>query len=668
MRRNFLICLFLAGITLEIYWPARHYGVVYFDDPLFVTDTPEINDGLSRDSIRWAFTGIVAANWHPITSLSFILTHQWFGTSPGAEHIVNMIFHAMNAALLFLVLQRMTGFPWRSFAVAAWFAWHPLRVESVAWIAERKDVLCGFFFFLTLFFYARYAQPRFEGRAVFAMLRRAKGPRTEDAASQALGSRLWSLDYVLALLCFALALMSKAMAVTLPFVLLLLDGWPLQRMSKADGRGSSKPAAPSLDARRSTLGSLLFEKWPFFVLSAIFCVVTFWVQKTGAAMPSLDRTGFEVRLANVLMSYLRYLGKAVWPADLAMLYPFPVNERSYLALWPGWQIIAAAIVLLLVSILCVRQLARRPYLAVGWFWYLGMMLPVIGLVQVGGQGMADRYTYLPLIGPAIAVVWFAAEFFRSLRCRKILAVLAVLALTACAVLARQQLNYWRDTVVLFSHTADVTGDNFLGQLIIGDGLDHEGKIREAIVHYRMAVAINPGDPQGYRAVARMLAKEHRWAAAVEIYDSILETDPKDIIAHLGLATVLPHSGEEQGAIQHLETALHIDPDSTEALNNLAWTLATCPDANFRDGARAVQLAERACALTEYRQTIFVGTLAAAYAEAGRFDEAMAAAQKAVTLAEKNHEPELRQKNADLLELYRAHRPYHEAASPVQTEP
>ena len=305
------------------------------------------------------------------------------------------------------------------------------------------------------------------------------------------------------------------------------------------------------------------------------------------------------------------------------------------------------------------EFRRKPYLAVGWFWYLGMMVPVIGLVQVGGQGLADRYTYLPLIGPAMAGVWLAAEMFDSDVRRKILTGVIVVILAVFAGLTRHQLSYWRDTVTLFSHTVDVTGDNFLGQLILGDGFDHQGKAREAMVHYREAMAINPGDVQGYREMARMLVKTQQWTASVETYNTILEIYPRDIIAHLGLANVLSHLGAERKAVQHLEIALQTDPDALEALNNLAWTLATSPDANVRDGPRAVRLAGHACEISSYKQTIYVGTLAAAYAEAGRFAEAVATAQKAIALAEKNHEPELVKKNRELLELYRVHKAYHE---------
>ena len=433
MRRSIIICLLLAGITLAIYWPAGHYAVVFYDDTFF-TDNPEVQSGLNAQSFIWAMTGVVAANWHPVTSLSFVLTHQLFGTNAGADHLVNVVIHALNAALLFLVLQYMTGSLrtatsvtldptlqkaiekrrdeignasargdarptditiWQCAVVAALFAWHPLRVESVAWIAERKDVLCGFFVLLSILCYAKFASES-----------KVQGPKSK-------------VFYGLSLLGFALALLSKAMAVTLPFVLLLLDLWPLGRVQgsgfRVQGSGA-KPLNSQLSTFNFQLGKrLIVEKIPFFALTVIFCVVTFLVQRGDAATASLQELGPGLRLENIVVSYLRYLGWSVWPGQLAMFYSFPYDSHCYLALWPDWVIVAAALLMAAFSGLCVRQLSRRPYLAVGWFWYLGMMVPVIGLVQVGSQGMADRYTYLPLIGPVISLVWLVSEFWKSLR-------------------------------------------------------------------------------------------------------------------------------------------------------------------------------------------------------------------------------------------------------------
>jgi tetratricopeptide (TPR) repeat protein len=647
MRRNVIIALLLAGITLVLYWPANHFDLVDFDDPLFITETPEINSGFTWHSLAWAFTGIVAANWHPVTNLTFLLTHQFWGANPGVEHCVNSLLHAANAVLLFLLLFRMTGATWRSALAAALFAWHPLRVESVAWIAERKDVLSGFFFLLTLLAYARYAK--------------LSGAREPGGKA----SYLWSL------LFFSLGLMSKAMLVTLPFVLLLLDVWPLKRVANLDVF-FAKTAALRLAAVKTALPifkGLLLEKAPYFVLTILFCALTYWVQQTHAAVSALQNTGWDTRLGNVILSYVRYLGKTVWPADLAILYPFPTTEHSYLALWPGWEIALVAGAMVLFSGWCVWQLPRRPYLAVGWFWYVGTMLPVIGLVQVGGQGMADRYSYIPLIGPVITLAWLTAEFFGSEKHRIIVVPTAIVILGACAWATQNQLNYWRDTVTLFTHAVNVTGDNFLAQEIIGNGYENEGKMAEAAEHYRAAIDLCPTSKQAYQALGHLQEKNGDWAAAATTYDSALGIDPGDSVSHLGLASVLPHLGRSREAVGHLESALKDTPDAPEILNNLAWTLATNPEADLRNGTRAVQLAERACALTHFQNTVMIGTLAAAYAETGRFDDAIATAQKACANASAKGETDLLATNRALLALYQQHKPYHETTEkPAATAP
>jgi hypothetical protein len=659
MRRTIFICLLLAGVTLAIYWPVRNYGIVYYDDPLFISETPEINAGLTWHSLWWALSGVLVANWHPVTSLSFVLDHQFFGTNPGAEHVVNVLFHTASAVLLFLVLQRLAGCPWRSAAVAAIFAWHPLRVESVAWISERKDVLSVFFMMLTLLFYTRFAQA--------TSLRTG----TLDAKSGDKESGFWRLgsgDYWLSLGFFALGLMSKPMLVTVPFLLVLLDVWPLGRWRIADwGLRSQKNSAPQLPGATtgrieterseggSTLNQLLFEKWPFFLLSAVFSVLTYALQKTHAAVVQLSRLGLEERLANAATSYLQYLAKLFWPAKLAVIYPYP-KSLDTMEVW------LAALLLLAVSVLCVCQLFRRPYLAVGWFWYLGTALPIIGLVQVGGQAMADHYTYIPLIGPVIGLVWLVAELGRANSFRKyLLAPATVIILVVCVISARWQVQLWENTVTLCEHTIAVTTDNPSAQFCLGVGLEQEGRLSEAMVHYRIQAALSPLDYRVHYSLARVFGKQGRWAAVIGEYNAAADmgANPDDYVAHLNLADALTHLGREQEAVVQLDEALRIKPDSTEAMNNLAWVLATSPEAGVRDGKRAVELAERACKLTQYKKTIMIGTLAAAYAEAGRFDDAITTAEKACILASDSGKQNLLKKNRELLNLYQNHQTYRD---------
>ena len=677
MRRNIFICLFLAGITLTVYWPVRNYNSVLYDDPFFLAND-EVLSGVNGHSLLWTVTGTVVANWHPVTSLSFVLGHQSWGANPGAEHLVNVLFHALNALLLFLILNLATRATWRSAAVAALFAWHPLRVESVAWIAERKDVLSTFFMMLTLWAYVRYV------RGVTSDTCQVTGP--EKAIRIPHVSRIpfpVSRFYWLALVFFALGLMSKAMLVTVPFVLLLLDVWPLGRVTgdgwRAAGDKISEPQDSSPrrhstlnpvkgrgphGALRPQLSTLLLEKWPFFALAAVFCVITFLVQHFAGATLFAKQFGMEARLENAILSYLRYLAWTVWPTNLAVYYPFPINDHCDLALWPDWEIGAAVLLLAGVSALCLSQMVRRPYLAAGWFWYLVTLVPVIGLIQVGGQGMADRYTYIPLIGPVISLVWLVSEKWPSgIFSRGLLATLTTMILAAGILQTRHQLQFWNNTVSLFDHTVEVTGENSRSEFNLGFGLEIEGDISRAMVHYRNAMKSEPPIVDAFLGMGRLLSVHGKLKEAQEAYNALLAVEPDNFSAHLCLASILSHLGQKDEAVAHLKAALKTRPGTAIAMNDLAWTLATSAEAELRDGAQAVYYAKRACELTHYREIVLIGTLAAAYAEAGRFDEAIATAQKACDLASELNEQALLKRNRELLELYRKHQPYRDVANP-----
>ncbi len=621
MRRNWIIALLLAAGTLALYWPVRGFNLIYFDDPLLLTNCPEVQAGLTWSSVKWALTSVVIANWQPVTNLSFLAVSQFFGIAPGAHHLANAVIHAANAALLFLLLRQLTNSTWRSAAAAAIFAWHPLRVESVAWIAERKDVLCAFFFLLALLAWTRWAK-RDE----------SCGSREKNAPSRIThhASVFW-----LALLFFALALMSKPMAVTLPFVLLLLDLWPLGRIS-------------NFKFLISNLKPLLIEKIPFFTLMAAFCVATYWIQHDYAAMTPWEKLGLDPRVANAISGYLTYPAQLFWPLHLAAIYPYPKN-------YDVTQTVLKAALLLAISLGCLLQLPRRPWLAVGWFWYVGTALPIIGIVQVGEQAMADRYTYLPLIGPVIALVWTAAEIFSRGRGGKIfLTAATVLMLSTLAVLSARQLQFWRNTIALFAHNVAVTPDNGSAHFTLGLGYEHAGDTHRAVVCYRVAKALSPGDLQIRRSLAGLLAKQGQFAAAEAEYAELLALQPDDFESHAGLAGVLAAQGRTTEEIDQLNQAVRLHPDSADALNNLAWALATSPRPELRDGSRAVTLAQRACELTQFKKTMFLGTLAAAQAAAGKFDDAIATAQKACALAAKNGETNLLQRNQELLERYCQH--------------
>ncbi len=571
MRRNWIIALLLAAGTLALYWPVRRFDLIYFDDPLLLTSCPEVQAGLTWASVKWAFTSVVIANWQPVTNLSFLAVSQFFGIAPGAHHLANAMIHAANAALLFLLLWRLTNSTWRSAAAAAIFAWHPLRVESVAWIAERKDVLCAFFFLLSLLFYAQFA-----GKS------KVQSPRSK-------------VFYGASLLAFMLALMSKPMAVTLPFVLLLLDVWPLERIS-------------NLKFQISNFKPLLVEKIPFFALMLVFCVVTYWIQHDYTAMTPWAKLGLAPRVANAISGYLAYPARLFWPLHLAAIYPYPKN-------FDLTQTVLKAALLLAISLGCLLQLPRRPWLAAGWFWYVVTALPVIGIVQVGEQAMADRYTYLPLIGPVVALVWTAAEIFSRGRGGKIfLTAATVFILSALAVLSARQLQFWRNTIALFTHNVAVTPDNGSAHFTLGLGYEHAGDTIRAVICYRVAKAFSPGDLQIRRSLAGLLAKQGQFAAAEAEYAELLARQPDDFESHAGLAGVFAAQGRTVEEIDQLNQAVQLDPNSADALNNLAWALATSLRPELRDAPRAVTLAQRACELTQFKKTMFLGTLAAAQAD------------------------------------------------------
>ncbi|MGH7953147.1 MAG: tetratricopeptide repeat protein, partial [Limisphaerales bacterium] len=466
--------LLLALITLLAFLPVARDGFVNYDDQDYVTENSVVQNGLTLAGIKWAFTTFHASNWHPLTWLSLMLDDQLFGLNAGAFHFVNALFHAANTVLLFLLLLRLTtprseikngisprqNSLWPCAFVAALFAWHPLHIESVAWISERKDVLSAFFALLTLLSYARYAQSR---------------SKIENQKSKA-GSANSTRDYFLALIFFALSLMSKPMFVTLPFVMLLLDFWPLRRISNSG-------------FQISNVLRLIAEKIPFFLLTAISCVVTYFAQSHPGenAVASLQLVPLHYRILNTLISYARYLLKLFWPAHLAVIYPLLENLR-----WMIEMAIVAAIILAAISWIFWRTRRRFPYLLVGWLWFLGTLVPVIGLVQVGGAALADRYTYFPAIGIFIAVAFGARDLAIRFQFPKfILPAAAILISGACLIVTEDQLRYWRDSETLFRHALAVTKNNDIAHLDLGAALELEGKKNEALVEYHAAEKIAP---------------------------------------------------------------------------------------------------------------------------------------------------------------------------------
>jgi tetratricopeptide (TPR) repeat protein len=478
--------------------------------------------------------------------------------------------------LLFLALQQMTGAVWRSAFVAAVFAIHPLRVESVAWVAERKDVLSGVFFMLTLLAYMHYVgQPRVRG-------------------------------YLAVVFLFACGLMSKPMLVTLPFVLLLLDYWPLDRI-------------------KGQLWTRVGEKIPLIALSAVSSVITFLIQK--AAVGRTQELPILERINNAVVSYVLYIWQMLCPVRLSVFYPHPENRL------PIWEIIFSFVLLICISALALVRRKQRPYLITGWLWYLGMLVPVIGLVQVGWQGRADRYTYLPQIGVYIAVTWAVADLAAPWRHRRIiLSSAAIVVIGVLSMCAGVQASYWRNSETLFRHALAVTQNNDVAENNLGIVFLGQGKLDEAISLLQAAVDLRPDNSPAQENLAKALLQKGQVPDALIHYRKLLELQPDNIEVHNIVGTVLVQQGRAREGIEEWEKVLAIEPDNGNAMSNLAWVFATSPDDDLRDGTKAVQLAEQAQRISGGRIPILFRTLAAAYAENGRFSEAIQAAQQGIESA------------------------------------
>jgi tetratricopeptide (TPR) repeat protein len=527
--------------------------------------------GLTWQNVDWAFHTTRSTNWHPLTWLSHMADAEMFGRGPAGPHLVNAVLHAANAVLLFLLLWRMTGAEWRSAMVAALFALHPLHVESVAWIAERKDVLSTFFLMLSILAYVRHAQSAPARDAGSATVppnqeptdgRGLKIPLAARSAFAPVSSGAAIGWYFLSLCWFALGLMSKPMLVTLPFVLLLLDYWPLKRVTDAGPAGH--------------LRRLLWEKASFVFLAALFCAITMVTQKIGHSVSM----GLPVapRLANAVASYLKYLGKTVWPAHLAIFYPHPALHRPGPGVfsnqaawgpWPLWQVLAGAAALAVISALVVLWRRRQPWLAVGWFWYIGTLVPAIGIVQVGMQAMADRYTYVPLIGIFIACVWAATEVLCAMRGGRLWAALAaVVVIALCIVGTRQQLKYWQTDFALFNHAQSVTVNNYMAWCYLGIEYGEQGKYDAALPCFQMALKINPAFPDAYNGLAATLAVEGKDKEAAAAYQAALRLQPWNGQSHNHLGETLWRLGRKQEAVEHYAEAVRFAPDDAKAHYNL----------------------------------------------------------------------------------------------------
>jgi tetratricopeptide (TPR) repeat protein len=675
-RRVAGVCLVLAAITFAVFGQTLHHQFVDFDDNDYVYANPMVAQGLTWKGIVWAFS-FHAANWHPLTWLSHMLDFQLYGLHPGGHHLTNVLIHIATVIALFLVLRQMTGALWRSAFVAALFAIHPLRVESVAWVAERKDVLSGLFFMLTVGAYVHYA----------------RRPRTLSR-------------YGLVVLLFALGLMCKPMLVTLPVVLLLLDYWPLQRAEK--------------------FSALALEKLPLLALSAASCGATLVAQHEG--IQTVGPFSAPVRLANALVSCVVYAGQMIWPSGLAAFYPYPLHGL------PAWNVALAGLLLAGFSAVAFWQRRNRAWMLAGWLWYLVMLLPALGIIQVGRQAHADRYTYLPQIGLYLAVTWLAAELAAKWRVgNRTLGILMGAIVTMLAVCAWKQTAYWQNSETVWIHAIESTTDNGVAHSNLGTALAEQGKLEAALEQFQIAVQINPGYADFHNNFGNALFQVGKAYDAAAQYQIALQEGQNDAVVHNNLGNALEQEGKTDEAVAQYQIALQINPRYAEAeydlgnafalhekpdqaiihyekalqinpgygeahdnlgitlmnkgnvtgamaqyqmalqtrpadpgiLNNLAWLLAAGPEASLRDGNKAVELASRANALTGGGNPIILHTLAAAFAEAGRFSEALGTAQRALQLAEAQSNSVLAGKLKDQMKLFQAGRPFH---SPEQTRP
>jgi Tfp pilus assembly protein PilF len=532
IRLDFLVCLFLVITTLAVYWQVRDYEFVGYDDVRYVTKNPRVQGGLSLEGIIWAVTSKSVGNWHPLTWLSHMLDVQLYGMKAGGHHLTNVFFHIGNTLLLFLIFRRMTGALWRSAFIAALFALHPLHVESVVWVAERKDVLSTFFWMLTMGAYVWYVERR------------------------------GFLRYLLVLLFFILGLMAKPMLVTLPFVLLLIDYWPLNRFQfgQSSGGGSKK--------QRSLALRLVWEKIPLLALAAASSVVTLIVQQTWGAVSSFSAYPLNIRLANAMVSYVGYIGKMVWPSNLAVLYPHPGSL-------PAWQIAGACLFLVFTSFAVIRAVRRQPWFAVGWLWFIGTLIPVIGLVQVGSQAMADRYTYVPLIGIFIIVAWGLPELVSGWRYRKVaISTMAVACLSILMATTWLQVRHWKNSIVLFERALAVTDNNYVLHNNLGVAFFLQRKVGKAIDQFREAMKINPGFVDAPINVAIALANKGKMDEAIGYFSEALKINPDSDKAHINMGVALEKLGRTADAIHHYSEALRINPEFDEAHNNLGVALAS----------------------------------------------------------------------------------------------
>ncbi|MES2660579.1 MAG: tetratricopeptide repeat protein [Verrucomicrobiota bacterium] len=582
-----LTCL-LVVVTLAVFGTVSKFKFLKFDDDSYVTGNLKVQRGITPETVCEAFSGTVAGNWHPVTVLSHMLDCALFGVKAGQHHLVNVGFHSINVILLVWLVRRWTGQFLPALLLGAVFALHPLRVESVAWISERKDVLSTMFWFLGLGIYTSWVRRPQWGKYLFLAF------------------------------CLTLGLLSKAMLVTFPFTLLLLDVWPLRRI------GFPKSF---LDGEfRRNVWQLVREKLPLFGVTATFCWVALYAQRSAGAVAGFDVLPLTVRIQTAVVAYAGYLGKFFWPVNLACIYPHPGS-------WPWWMILGSSALLLGITGFSIAVFRTRPWWFFGWFWYLGTLVPVIGLVQIGDQWMADRYTYVPLIGPALALVWDLKLFMITGRARMIAGTAGISAvLVGCISLTSRQLMTWKDTETLSLHAIKTTGGNAAMWTNLAICHAEKGRLEEALREFMYVVRAKPLDPNSPNNVGRVLEEMGRFDEAGGYYLAAVKIDPNYVLARQNLGRLCTIIGRDDLAIPEFEALLRLQADDPTGYFQLARILAASPKSKIRNGARAVMLAERGCKLEPKPTSSGREILASAYSEAGRVNDSALALAEAADLA------------------------------------
>ena len=538
-HRKLIICLFLVAVTLAVFWSVKNYEFIHYDDDLYILNNPRVQDGLTIDSITWAFTSTHTGNWYPLTWLSMMLDYALYEMNPAGYHWTNLLFHIANTLLLFFLLSRMTGAVWKSAFVAALFALHPLHVESVAWISERKDVLSTFFWMLTMGAYVSYV----------------KKPGI--------------ITYLPVLFAFSLGLMAKSMLVTLPFVLLLMDFWPLERFPRRqpiDNIIISNQTQMQSTGRDPSTWRIIYEKMPLIALTIPVSIVAIIAQRQAGAMQPIEWLSLDMRLANALVSYAWYVWKMLIPSNLSVFYPHP-------GFWPMWKVVLSGLFLVLISAAVLQWGRRYPYLPTGWLWYLGTLVPVIGLVHIGSQAMADRYSYIPLIGLFIMVAWGTDDILEHHRYRQaILGSLALVTIIGLITVTSQQLRYWQNGITLFRHNIVTTAPNYTSHYNLGVYLMEKGNYEDAISQFRKAIQLRPDIPTAHNNLGFCFYRKGEFPQAINEYKAALRLKPDHVKAHMNLTIVFYQQGDLDASISHLREALRLQPNLAYAHYQLALAL------------------------------------------------------------------------------------------------